>query len=111
MGTEEGSAWVYHAKSVNSFMSFYGHADEITCGGFTPEGKYLCTGSMDCTLRVWDLKNEKLLYTIKDRKKFHSAGITSISFSKTKTVVVTGSIENEIAISNYDNGNVLDFNI
>ena len=61
---------------------------------------------MDCTLRVWDLKNEKLIYTIKDRKKFHSSGITSMCFSKTKSIVVSGSLENEIAISNFENGNV-----
>ena len=88
-------------------MSFFGHADSISCGGFTPDGKYLCTGSMDLTLRVWDLKNEKLLHTIKDRKKFHSAGITSLCLSKTKSIVVTGSLENEIAISNFESGNVL----
>lgn len=87
-------------------MSFYGHADSITCGGFSPDGKYLCTGSMDLSLRVWDLKNEKLQFIMKDRKKFHQAGITTLCFARTKNIVVTGSLENEIGISNFENGNV-----
>ena len=90
-------------------MSFYGHTDSVTCGGFVPEGKYLCTGSMDCTLKIWDLKNEKILFTIRDKKKFHSSGITTLCFAKTKSIVVTGSIENELAFTNFENGNVINY--
>ena len=86
-------------------MSFFGHTDSVSCGLFSHEGKYLITGSEDCCVKVWELKNQTLLHTIKGRK-FHQAPICSIAIAKTKSIIATGSFENELAISNFENANV-----
>lgn len=86
-------------------MPFFGHSDSVSCGAFSPDGKYLITGSDDNTTRVWDLKNQSNLHTIKG-VKYHKAPITAMAVAKKKTVVATGSVENELAIANYENGTV-----
>jgi ribosome assembly protein SQT1 len=86
-------------------MSFFGHTDSVSCGVFSPDGKYLITASEDTCVKVWELKSQTLLHTIKG-KKFHQAPISSIAISKTKNVIATGSFENELAISNFENANV-----
>ncbi len=87
-------------------MQFYGHSDSVNCGLFTHDGKFLITGSQDTTIKVWDLKNNKVLHTIKG-VKFHKSPITAIALANGKSIIATGSLENEIAISNYETANVI----
>lgn len=87
-------------------MSFFGHTETVSCGSFTHDGKYLISGSDDNTIKVWDLKNQCLLHTIKGIK-FHQSAITTLSVAKKKNIIATGSVENELAVSNYENGNIL----
>jgi len=35
---------------------FSGHTAPVTCGGFTPDGKAVITGSEDSTIIIWDPK-------------------------------------------------------
>jgi WD40 repeat protein len=86
-------------------MSFFGHTDSVTCGGFTNDGKYLVTGSEDMTVKTWDLKNNSLITTIKG-VKFHQSPITVMAIAKNKNIIATGGLSNEIAISNAESGNV-----
>ena len=89
-------------------MSFFGHTESVACGGFTHDGKYLVSASEDLTTKVWDLKNESLLHTIKG-KRYHQAAICSLAIAKNKNIIATGSIENELCVANYENANVLIF--
>ena len=86
-------------------MSFFGHTDSVSCGGFTNDGKFLVTGSEDTTVKVWDLKNNTLDKTVKG-VKFHQSPITEIAIAKKKNIIATGSMSNELAITNIESGNV-----
>ncbi len=41
-----------------------GHTDRLTCLAFDPEGRWLATGSVDQTVKLWDLEADKLHCTI-----------------------------------------------
>jgi WD40 repeat protein len=86
-------------------MSFFGHSEQVSAGKFSPDGKYLVTGSEDMSMKVWDLKNQVLLHTVKG-KKFHQETITSLSISQSRNLIASGSIKNEICITNLLNANV-----
>jgi WD40 repeat protein len=104
-GCVDGSVWVNHVRNPDISMSFFGHTESVSCGSFTPDGKYLISGSDDLSVKVWDLKNQVILYTIKG-KKYHQAAITGMSIAKKKSIVATCSVENEIGVTNYESGNV-----
>ena len=91
-------------------MPFFGHTESVACGNFTPDGKYIISASEDMTTKVWDLKNNVLYHTIKG-VKYHQASISAMCIAKNKNIVATGSIEGEIAIANYENGNVKKINL
>jgi WD40 repeat protein len=105
-GCEDASVWVYHAINTKNNMSFFGHTESVTCGKFTPDGKYLVTTSEDCSTKIWDLKNNTILYTIKG-KKYHKAPVSALALGKNKAIIATGSFENEIALASYESGNVI----
>ena len=106
VGTEDAQVLVYHAQNTDTFLKFYGHAESVSCGQFTHDGKLLITASEDTSVRVWDLKFNKLMHTIKS-VKFHKAPISAMALAKEKSIIATGSFENEIAISNYETAGVL----
>ncbi len=87
-------------------MSFFGHSKSVTCGQFSFDGKYLLTGSDDISVKIWDLKNQSLIHTVKS-KRFHQAAICSLAAAKKKNIMATGSMDNELGFLNYENGNVL----
>lgn len=86
-------------------MSFFGHSEPVSCGSFTNDGKLLITGSEDKSLKIWNLKDQKLIYTINDRK-YHQGSITSIALSESRYLAVTTSDKNEVGIVNYESGKV-----
>lgn len=47
---------VWDLRKGEVVLSLPGHADTVTGMSVSPDGAYLLTNSMDCTLRVWDLR-------------------------------------------------------
>jgi WD40 repeat protein len=86
-------------------MQFFGHSESVSCGQFSPDGKVLISASEDTSVRIWDLKNNKNLYTIKG-VKFHKSPICALAVAKQKAIFGTGSFDGEIAIVNYESANV-----
>ncbi|KAI3846101.1 hypothetical protein MKW98_015470 [Papaver atlanticum] len=55
-GSEDGTVLLWNDGSNVYLSMFFGHASSVTCGYFTPDGKTICTGSDDTSLRVWNPK-------------------------------------------------------
>eukprot|EP00897_Mesotaenium_endlicherianum_P004403 jgi/Mesen1/3991/ME000210S03227 len=47
---------VWDLRKGEVAMSLAGHTDAITGMRLSPDGSYLLTNSMDCTLRIWDMR-------------------------------------------------------
>ena len=105
-GTAEGSVWVYViGKSIKNF-NFFNHIESCTCGQFYNEGKKLISGGEDAAIKIYNLKEQKMEMSIKN-KKFVQNPITCLDICKSKDIAVVCSIANEFCLINYQNGNVL----
>lgn len=66
----------------NADFSFYkkllGHNDEIRTIKFSPDEKYLASGSLDNTIRIWDVSNWSLIKTIITG---HTNGVIGLAWS------------------------------
>lgn len=49
--------------------SIEGHAEAVISVGFSPDGRYLASGSGDTTVRFWDIYTETPQFTCKGKVK------------------------------------------
>lgn len=70
------------------------HSDSINCLTFTPDSKYIISGSEDTTIKVWDIDQRKLLFTYYN----HKSRIICLAVSPDNNTVASGSLENNFHI-------------
>jgi WD40 repeat protein len=51
---------MWDLKGMTLIKTFTGHTDSVTCCRLTPDGQKLITGSLDCSVRVWDIAQKSL---------------------------------------------------
>ncbi len=65
---------------------FRGHTENVTSAAFSPDGKYVVTGSKDKTARLWD-RQGKALQTFRG----HTGRVFAVAFAPDSTRVLSGS--------------------
>ena len=88
----------------NLISIFSGHGNHVTGVDFSPEGKYIVTGSRDNTAKLWDLKG-KLILTILG----HEKGIMGVKFSPDGKYILTSSQDKTLKLWNLDGKLITDF--
>ena len=68
-GCEDGSILLTDPKTLEIVSTLKDHSGSITCLLTAEDEKYLYTGSADTTVKVWDVLNKKLLYTLRGHTK------------------------------------------
>ena len=90
--TREGdSALVEAAALALPRQQFFGYTDQIWAVAFSPDGKYVLTGSWDGTARLWDAQTGRELQSF--TSAYH-ANIEGVAFSPDGKYVLTGSADN-----------------
>jgi WD40 repeat protein len=84
-------------------MMELGHGNVVASVAFSPDGRYVLTGSYDHTARLWDAT------TAKELRRFegHSDSVTSIAFSPDARCVLTGSQDRSIRLWDISTGKEL----
>jgi WD40 repeat protein len=75
-------------------ITFKGHSNRIWSVAFSPDSKYILSGSSDRTMKLWDISTEKESATFRN----HSDGISSVVFSKTGLYAFSGSWDNTLKL-------------
>ncbi|KAI8911058.1 hypothetical protein EDD86DRAFT_189412 [Gorgonomyces haynaldii] len=96
-----------HYSLVGNAVKFmdrvYEHMAKVSCLGLSEDERWLCSGSLDCTVRVWELKYtkdkcivqrgpEKVIYG-------HNAQISCLLVNADHGIVVSGSQDGTVMIS------------
>jgi len=71
-----------------------GHGESVTSVAFSPDGRYLASGSTDCSVFVWETKN----WRAKNLLQGHFDTVSSIAFSGETNNLITGSADGSVKI-------------
>eukprot|EP01111_Echinosteliopsis_oligospora_P007755 TRINITY_DN2303_c0_g1_i1.p1 TRINITY_DN2303_c0_g1~~TRINITY_DN2303_c0_g1_i1.p1 ORF type:complete len:425 (+),score=135.27 TRINITY_DN2303_c0_g1_i1:51-1325(+) len=95
-GSEDACAYMW--TSTGTMMGvFAGHAAEVGCGGFSPDGKKIVTGSGDGSVKIWNPKDQQCISTFSGHS-WHSEGVTSLAFKSDSTVIASGSTDSSVCL-------------
>ncbi len=68
---------------------FSGHSDGVRSVAFSPEGKYVLTGSTDTTAKLWEVATGKEVYTLHG----HTGEVLDAVFSPDGKYILTSSVD------------------
>ena len=80
------------------------HEDPILCSSFTRDSEYLATGAKDGMIKVWRLSTGACVRKI---AKAHSQGITSLTFSRDGTQLLSTSFDGNLRLHGLKSGKTL----
>lgn len=115
-GSADNVAYMWNAAKGKFLMAFIGHEDAVTCGSFTADGKFVVTGSLDSSLRVWNPTSGETLVRIQTglpglRSAFHMADILCLGVGSQETMgeklIATGCAGGDVFISQWESGQVV----
>ena len=78
--------WLYDAQSYKEHSLLTGHTLEVRRVAFSPDGHMLATGSIDHTIRLWDVATGSHLSTLSG----HTNWVTSLAFSPDGQTLASG---------------------
>ena len=76
------------------------YRDNVESVAYSPDGKYVCSGSMDNTVRLWNTETGETLRTLKG----HRWWVKSVSFSPDGLYVCSGSWDTTVRLWNVETG-------
>lgn len=81
----EGQSWI-------SVRTLAGHGDRVQSAQFSPDGRWLVTGSGDKTLKVWNWSSGELMTTLKG----HRGRVNSLAITPDSKTIVSGSSDRQV---------------
>ncbi len=80
-----------------------GHSRQITCASYSPDGKYVATGSADNSVKIWNVASGKEIRSFGQ----HTGSLRSVQFSPDGTKIISTATDNKIYVFETISGNVL----
>ncbi len=90
-GQEDEKKTTKHEKILSALN---GHSSVVASIAFSPDSKMIVSGSLDKTVRVWDMATGKQLSVLNG----HSHYVTSVAFSPNGNMIASGSVDNTVRV-------------
>ena len=85
---------IWNADIKILVKTLQGHTKEIESVAFSPNGRYVASGSWDYTVKIWDTESGACVRTLEG----HSGSVYSVAFSPNGRSVVSGSRDRTVRI-------------
>ncbi len=85
------------------YKELTGHTDEIKSIAFSPDDKFVLTGSYDNTARLWNIETGEMVHEFIG----HTSAITSVTFSSDSRYILTGSLDKTERLWNIETGKIV----
>jgi WD40 repeat protein len=91
---------VYNPVSGELLMTLSGHEADVISVAFSRDGKYLATGSVDTTVRIWEASSGKLIRDLKG----HTAEVGGLAFGPDGKLLFTSSEDGTLILWDIETG-------
>src|SRR5260370_1386215 len=83
------------------FYTYHGHSDILNTVAWSPDGKYIASGSADGTVRMWEVATGKQKYVYRG----HLASVNSLVWSPDSQRIASGSSDKTVQVWDATTGN------
>ncbi|KMT10369.1 hypothetical protein BVRB_5g115000 [Beta vulgaris subsp. vulgaris] len=102
-GCTDATVWLWNADRDACLNVLCGHSQSVTCGDFTPDGKSICTGSLDATLRIWNPRSGQSTVA---KGYMHASALSCLAYTSDSTLALTGAENGFVSVVNIAKGKV-----
>ncbi len=96
-------AGIWDSLTGKKLRELNNHSRSINSAGFSPDGRYVVTASMDGTALIWDAAGNRVRHVLRG----HGGSVTRALFSPDSGYVATASEDHTVRIWDAENGEML----